>query len=65
MLADAIEFQQRTGGPSYQYAEGLEFLYLDSNVIGDNGAAAIAKIVGKNAQNYVPVGSLSVRASCI
>jgi len=44
-LADAIIFQQRYGGPAFMTNDGLEEIFLDSNVIGDIGASAIARML--------------------
>ena len=57
LLVDAIKFQQRSAGPAYRDGDGLEILYLDSNVIGDFGAEAIAELIAPNPQGFVE-GSL-------
>ena len=45
ILADAISFQQRPTGAAMDDNNGLKELYLDSNVLGDVGAIAIAKML--------------------
>ena len=44
-IVDAIIYQQRYGGPAFMTNDGLEELFLDSNVIGDIGASAIARML--------------------
>ena len=53
LLVDAIKFQQRAAGPAFRDASGLEVLYLDSNVIGDFGAQAVAELIKPNPQGFV------------
>ena len=55
LLVDAIKFQQRASGPAFRDNQGMDTLYLDSNVIGDYGASAIAELVGPNKQGFIEV----------
>jgi len=55
LIVDAIKFQQRASGPAFKNSQGLKNLYLDSNVIGDAGAAAIAELIGPNSKGFVEV----------
>ena len=57
-LADAIDYQQRASGPSYLENNGLEELYLDSNVMGDEGAFHIAKLLNFDGAPLLKILSL-------
>ena len=54
-IVDAIKFQQRASGPAGPGSTlgGLEALYLDSNVIGDFGAKAVAEMIGPTKQGVI------------
>merc|ERR1711871_1371579 len=52
-IVEALKWQQRATGPAFMNNDGIENLYLDSNVIGDLGAKAIAELIGPNNAGFV------------
>lgn len=57
-LSNAIGQHQRIGGPAFMANEGLRELYLDSNVIGDIGAQAIAGMLHPTRGSLMQIVSL-------